>query len=324
MSDFSLKERDDIFYNRLSSFLSKSGQLEVKKISCIKKPCVYYVETVYNGPLLLKAHKNEKNVLQQWDFFTKINLKRSCTIPFIPFPNGNKVIKCKTYAWTISPYLSGKRITYQSSKERAEVVTALKKFHVNATGIYLRPMNKPPLMVEKWFNRLKVFKKTEYLFIENGFETLYMDIVHLTEKYLHQIVRLPWSVEEIKAIKRGTWIHGDVASHNFLINDKVHLIDFDLLDCKPQIYDLIQLSQRFLPYLKWDLDNLLSYDMFASEDKKMWLLGTLLPTDVIREWIHFISHKSTHSIQYYLKELDIKWGKRKYFSQCADTMLKSM
>src|SRR5699024_9311041 len=203
MSDFSLKERDDIFYNRLSSFLSKSGQLEVKKISCIKKPCVYYVETIYNGPLLLKAHKNEENVLQQWNFFTKINLKRSCTIPFISFPNGNKIIKCRAYTWTVSPYLLAKRVTYQASNDRAGVVIALKKFHANATEIYFRPMNKTPLMVEKWYNRLKVFKKTEYLFIENGFESLFMDIVDLTEKYLHQIVRLPWSLEEIKAIESG-------------------------------------------------------------------------------------------------------------------------
>src|SRR5699024_12309789 len=95
-------------------------------------------------------------------YFHSFPTRRSSDlIPFISFPNGNKIIKCKTYAWTISPYLSGKRVTYQSSKERAQVVMALKKFHENATGIYLHPMKKTPLMLEKWYNRLKVFKKTE-------------------------------------------------------------------------------------------------------------------------------------------------------------------
>src|SRR5699024_12206110 len=47
---------------------------------------------------------------------------------------------------------------------------------------------------------------------------------------------------------------------------------------------------------------------------------SLLPTDVIREWIYFISHKSNQAIRNYLVKMDFKWEKRKIFSQRADTM----
>ena len=315
------EDRDDIFYNRLSSFLFRKGRLDTKKISTLK-PRVYYVETFNNGLLVLKAHKSKESVAQQWSFFNKIKGRGSNSVLFKLFPNGKEVIECNTYIWTISPYMSGKKVNYRSSEERRSVVAALKKFHKCATGIKIKPMKKNTLITERWYNRLNTFKKTEYIFIENGFENLYMDIVHLTEKYLLKLSRLPWSISEMKAIERGTWIHGDVASHNFIINKQIYLIDFDLLACRPQIYDFIQLSQRFLPYIQWNLDSLLAYEMTNSENMRRFLLGTLLPTDVIREWIYFISHKSNQAILNYLVKMDLKWEKRKIFSQRADIVLK--
>lgn len=315
--------RDDIFYNRLSSFLFKKGQLKVRQISTIK-PHVFYIETIDDDSLLLKAHRQEKSVIQQWRFFDEIHLNESHTIAFEKFPNNHRMIKSRGFTWTIAPYISGKRITYRSSEERKQVVSVLKKFHKRATGIKIKPIIKKPMITERWYKRLLTFKKTEYIFMENGFENLYMDIVQSTEIYLRQLSRFPWSLYEDKAIETGTWIHGDVASHNFIKNRQVYLIDFDLLTCNPQIYDFIQLSQRFLPYINWDLECLLSYEMVSSLDIRKWLFGILIPSDIIREWIYVISHKSKQTINRYLKQLDINWNKRKRFSQQVVSMLKSM
>lgn len=318
-------DRDDKFHHRLSSFLYREGQLAVKKIVVIK-PHVFFIQTINDNLLLLKAHRQEGSVLQQWSFFDGINFKKTHAVPFKVFPNERKSIKCSRFVWTLSPYVAGERVTYHSDEERQRVVAVLQKFHKYATGITIKPINKRPVITDRWNKRLNLFKKTEYIFIENGFENLYLDIVQLTERYFRHLTRFPWTNYEKEAEMGGAWIHGDVASHNFIKkkDKEIYLIDFDLLASKPQIYDFIQLGQRFLPYINWNLDKLMSYEMVTSGNLRSWLIGILFPSDVIREWMYAISHTSQIDIQNYLREMELSWVKRKRFSHRADTMLNSL
>lgn len=318
------QSRDDLQHHRLFSFLALRGELTIEKVAPIKRH-VFRIKTDDNPKtnLILKAHQNERQILKQWAFFDDIDSETAHLIPFKKFPNGDRFINHQHLSWTISPFVPGRQLNYHKEEDRKNALKTLKSFHQQATNIYIHPVEKKTLIIEKWHQRFKAFKKTVYFFEQHGFENLFNDIERLSKQYLRDLQRIPWSLEELRANQEGIWIHGDVASHNFIKNGSSRLIDFDLLRCGPQIYDYIQLGQRYLPYIEWDFEKLLSYNMVPASQFKPWLMGILMPTDVIREWIHFLTHQSSLSIPNYLANMEKKWLKRRKFSQSVQLMLKS-
>ncbi|MEC5422055.1 hypothetical protein QGM71_00930 [Virgibacillus sp. C22-A2] len=314
----STDQRDE-FKNRLSSFLFQEGELEVKKISVIK-PYVCYLKTVENEALILKGHRIKENVEQQWEFLNA--LADSNCVGFTRYPNGRKFITRKNYHWTLAPYIKGEKLNYNFPQDRTKAVRALKSFHKYARNIVVsRPLSKDIFYI-RWNKRLLSFKKTEYLFNENGFENLYKDIVQTTVVQLKLAMQFPWKRYEYEARRKGIWVHGDVASHNFIKNKSTYLIDFDLVHSTPQIHDYIQLGQRYLPYLEWSLDDLLSYDMVQDSEKQIWLQTIMIPSDVLREWLHYLADNRTITVFEYLSQLEESWEKRRIFLKNTKLMLK--
>src|SRR5699024_143374 len=185
-----------------------------------------------------------------------------------------------------------------------------------------RPIKKDLFLV-RWEDRLNTFKKTASLFRDNGFEILYKDILQTMAFHLQLAAKLYWEKDEKKARLNGEWVHGDVASHNFIQNEQTFMIDFDLLICGSQLYDYIQLGQRFLPYINWDIGELLAYEMVSERDVKKWLSAIIIPSDVIREWLFFLSHGSL-PVKQYLSQMEKTWSKRHFFLKNAKSMLKSI
>lgn len=313
-------KRDEFNY-RLSSFLYEKGKLESQKISMIKAH-VFFLEAVNGDELIVKKHRNKENVDQQWHFFDAVD--ESQIVPFINFPNGQKVISSNHSSWTISPYIQGDKLYYKRSDDRKEAIRTLQKFHNSASNISVaKPIIKDSMFI-RWYRRLLNFKKTEMIFKEHGFMNLYKDIVQMTIAHFRFAAKFPWESKEKSAIESGLWIHGDVASHNFLRNDNTYLIDFDLLQCTAQIYDYIQLGQRFLPYLNWDLERFLSYRIVKESELKPLLYAIFIPSDLLREWLYFISSGKKSSVYNYLYDMEKEWLKRLTFLKHAKSMLKSL
>lgn len=315
------KRRDEMYKNRLSSFLLNDGGLTASKISAVKAG-VFYVETAAEEPLILKRHRKWTIVKQQWDFFEQ--LKNTAVIPFHHYPNGKKIITQDQSYWTISPFISGAKLRYKHKKDRDAAVHILHRFHADARGIHVaRPVSKDLFFV-RWERRLQSFIKTEQFFKENGFDILYKDIIQSMHFYLKQVQQLSWEKREREAQLHGHWLHGDVAAHNFIQGEQTYLLDFDLLACGSQLYDYIQLGQRFLPFIDWDLDELLACRMVAEKDMKKWLTAIFVPSDIIREWLFFLSQGSSGSVKQYLAQMEKMWMKRQFFLKNAGAMLKSM
>lgn len=311
----------DEFNDRLSSFLFKKGNLEFNEISIIK-PHVFYIKTITGDKLILKKHRKKENVVQQWDFFEQLN--ESNVVPFISYPNGQKIISTKNYYWTITPYIRGDKLNYERSDDRDTAVKSLQNFHDRASHIYVaHPIEKDNIFI-RWYHRLLSFKKTEAIFKEHDFEPLYKDIVEMTLLHLQLMAHFPWDLSDERAMNKGLWIHGDVASHNFIQGKDTYLIDFDLLQCTSQIYDYIQLGQRFLPYLNWNLEELLSHQIVKDSDLEAWLSAMLIPSDLLREWLYFVYKGKTGAIYNYLCDMEKAWIKRRYFWKNAKSMLKSL
>lgn len=313
--------RRDEFLNRLSSFLYQEGNLENDKISFIKSN-VFYIKTSQEERFVLKEHRRKDMVEQQWAFFERMN--SSNAVPFKPFPNGKRIIEDKNNYWTIAPFIRGEKLNYNKKTDRQKAVGALRVFHRKATGIYVQQPVYRDMFIIRWFHRLNLFKQTEHLFAKHGFKSLYKDIVQIMVTQLRYLEQFPWHFFEKEALQRGCWIHGDTASHNFIKNRQVYMIDFDLLHCTTQLYDYIQLGQRFLPYLNWDLDKLLSYGMAEEKDLKPWVSAILIPSDLLREWLYFLKSGSSTPIVEYLNKMKESMANRVSFLKKSKSVLKSI
>jgi hypothetical protein len=312
--------RDDNHLNRLSSFLHWEGNLTVKEIHQIKEN-IYYLEADSEKQYILKGHSNVLNMKQQWDFFDKI--KSKSIVPFVRFPNGKKDITTGTnYSWTLSPYISGRKLNYLHHHDRVLAVNTLKQFHRDASQIRIKKLIKKQLFYKRWHVRLNKFLETEFIFQKYGYMNLYRDITQLMTYYLDIVSSYSWHVDQVDAERNGKWVHGDVASHNFIHNGKTLLIDFDLLHCTTQLYDFIQLGQRFLPSIEWKLERLLQYRMVSDRDLERFLYAIFIPSDVIREWLHYLKSKRRLSVESYLQTMEAEWTKRKEFLNDSKVMLK--
>ncbi|QKY69570.1 phosphotransferase [Lentibacillus sp. CBA3610] len=310
---------DEMNADRLSSFLLKNGGLKPVRLTSIQEHVVY-IETNEGERLILKRHNNKLRVEQQWHFFEQ----QSSSIPvsFQRFPNQKQFLYDNGRYWTISPYIHGRKLNYVFAKDRKDALNVLKMFHNDTKGVKIRhPLIKEMFYV-KWHKRLQKFMYTEPIFKEYRFNPLFTDIVQTAEKYLQLVSAFNWGELHDKARQLGTWIHGDVAAHNFIRSSgQIHLIDFDLLSCAPPLNDYIQIGQRYLPYLNWDLDRLLSYKIVPQKTIKPWLYSIFIPSDVMREWLYFLDSNSERPIRNYLEELEMDWLKRQYFLKTARKML---
>jgi len=314
------KQRDEIYIHRLSSFFYDEGELEIRKITPVKKH-VFYIETGSEAAFILKRHQKRDRIEQQWCFFER--MQKMLFVPFRKYPNGKKFLVAGNDYWTIAPFIKGRKLHYKNEEDRKTAVETLHYFHNKAKHIYVsRPMKKDLFLV-RWEDRLNTFKKTAFLFKDNGFEMLYKDILQTMALHLQLAARLSWEKDEKKARLKGEWVHGDVASHNFIQNEQTFMIDFDLLRCGSQLYDYIQLGQRFLPHINWDIGDLLAYDMVSERDVRKWLSAIIIPSDVIREWLFFLSQGSS-PVKQYLSQMEKTWSKRQFFLKNAKSMLKSI
>ena len=87
-------------------------------------------------------------------------------------------------------------------------------------------------------------------------------------------------------------IHGDVAHHNFIRgkDEALYLIDFDLIGIAPSYLDLLQYSNRILPFtqLVLPLPYLVTNKFQPHEYEKFFLTALVFPTDIFREWNHHV------------------------------------
>lgn len=317
----SREDHGDDQLDRLSSFLYLQGKLASVAIRPIK-PRVYLLQISHNKGVILKRHGNKRNVEQQWHFFSRI--RSPAIVPFIRFPNGEKMLEGIGSYWTIAPFIHGEKLDYGNAADRAIAVDTLKKFHRKARTIRIsNPIKKDPFYI-RWFHRLAAFEKTDFIFAEIGLKHLFLDIVRTTRVQLKLLPDLPWNELEQDAQRRWTWIHGDVASHNFIKNKNVYMIDFDMLEQSMQVYDFIQLGQRFLPHVNGDVEKLLSTLQMKGLEQRLMLYSVMIPSDILREWLALIHCRSGKNAYQFLTKLESDWIKRKSFLTNAKIMLKSL
>ncbi|GGM27418.1 hypothetical protein GCM10011351_11620 [Paraliobacillus quinghaiensis] len=317
------KSRDDSIKSRLASFLQQEGGMIIVLIKQIKYP-IFKITTDSNKSFVLKGYKQFETIKKQWLFFSHI--EESCIVGFNKFPNQKKYIKGFGYYWVLQPYIVANRLDYNKEVDRVAAWKTIDRFHTVINGLSISSITSKISIQEKWQKRLDKWRQSKVVLEKYNNLALYVEIEQLMLDRInyYQLLNQP-KIEE-KSLYRSNWIHGDVASHNFLRDNSnnIYMIDFDLVAQAPSLYDYMQLGQRFIPYIEYDLDRLCTYiDRCSLEDWRLLLIGISIPTDLIREWWYYMMHPRTDKqVRAYIQEFSEAWELRKKFVADVDAMIK--
>ncbi|UOQ46263.1 aminoglycoside phosphotransferase family protein [Halobacillus salinarum] len=312
----------DSYTDRLFHWLQYKHDIPIT-IETVIKPKVFQVNM--NGrKLLLKGYRRAPILQQQLDFFkewTNASQMASCPIPFPDHTFTKSKLGCE---WGLFEWLEGRHADFRSHSDRKQAGRLVKLFHRTTEGITALSIPRDPLYV-KWERRLEQFKETKSAFSHYQKSNIFHEIVTVTDKQLNYFADHNWGEIEERAWENHDWLHGDLAHHNFIVDENNHmkLIDFDLLHNGPRLYDEIQLAHRFLPYLEDQRRTLLNY-FRHSENNNLWLEGVLVPADLLREWLYGYKRcrAGEGSLAVHINKLEIAWEQRKMFVRYAENMLK--
>ncbi|WP_255437642.1 phosphotransferase [Thalassobacillus sp. CUG 92003] len=314
--------KGDSFRDRLFDWLRREHDLPVEQIQPIKDN-IYQV-TINGRPLLLKGYRRRSILDQQVRFFKLYRQPYLLAAKPKPFKAQTYILSGLDYHWGLFEWVDGRHLNFRINDERQSAVKLLKKFHQTSKGIDFIALPKDPLYL-KWRHRLDQFNSQKDVFTDHHKRPLFDEISSIAEARLEQFQQHDWARKEDAAWHDKTWLHGDVAHHNFLLhpsNEEVTLIDFDLLQNGPHLYDHIQLAHRFLPYMAHDRASLFKHFKHI-EDWQPWLDGVMVPTDLLREWLYGYkkTRNSSAKLNRHMEKLEVAWEQRKHFVRYAQNML---
>lgn len=209
------------------------------------------------------------------------------TYQFMPiqFVIDHRTIGCIEYI----PSLKNRSFHYRTRQNIFDAFSLIQQFHIT-TRQFSHKFPKLSLFnqMEKWHNRFSHYK--------NWFQLSPMR----TNIFLKAMVDYgEWALEQLGTTNdlllpsTDCLIHGDVAHHNFIRAEdgQLHVIDFDLVKSGSETIDYLQLANRVLPYLDWDIDMLFQIpELNKYKKNEQFLIALTYPTDVYRECLLYSGH----------------------------------
>ncbi|MCJ7839914.1 aminoglycoside phosphotransferase family protein [Lederbergia sp. NSJ-179] len=280
-----LKDERDGTNHRLLLLLKKYFDLPFIRMQPIKK--MVWLLSTKNQHWILKEFSTQANFKKQAAFteeLRKEGFQQTYSIHPKPFILEKRVFGLIDYIES----RADSKVDYQQSSQIKEVLVLLEKYHHSTANISKSVKEQIPIFeqIKKWNKRLIDFR-----------HSLPLHTWYPVHSYLNHYAEFgEWALEKMQ--KHAAFftkdphciIHGDVASHNFIRDKKNQLwiIDFDLIAVAPAHIDYLQLSNRILPYLDWDINRLFSFHPLQSfKNTQPFLAALVYPTDIFREWLHF-------------------------------------
>ncbi|NMH72741.1 hypothetical protein HF078_06620 [Bacillus sp. RO2] len=237
--------RDDFNRNRLFFRLSLETKLAIHSYSKIKNN-LYKIQAE-NGLYILKGYSepgNLESIIQVSQLLHKNGFHEG--LMYEKFNDGQFLLLEQGLVWVLLKYIVPKRkFSFSKTEDRTTGLNTLQNFHHHSkTIIPFLPFELPKEnMIVKWQNRLKIFE-SHVPFLSKWFNPHVIgEIVYYSHFALNGLMKEYVQTEEVI-------LHGDVASHNFIraADNKVYLIDYDLLSVGSAEWDYIQYaSQAALP-----------------------------------------------------------------------------
>lgn len=287
------KGGDDLFNNRLLSYLSNKLNVKIDSIKQVRGN-VYLVHTQKEN-YILKGFTTLRKLKIQEAFSSSLRKTGfDQSYSFFP-PVGNPLYFQNQYFGClefIEPHPDP--FHYSDKTDREEGAELLNSFHVKTAKLarsYVSLLPRTELS-GKWQLRRNEFS--------SNLPKIHSYInKEITDEYLHWAdFALTGFAQFKKNLEADSPVilHGDVAHHNFLRSreGKLYLIDYDLISIGPTAFDMLQYANRILPYLNWKLDSLAEIkhlNKWLSNDA--FLYGLLYPADIFREWNRLLRERNS-------------------------------
>lgn len=288
------KRRDDYQQNRLFSYLQSQLPFKILKTEFIRNQVIKI--TTKDAITILKGFPSLEHIKIQADLTSALKTEGFSQVP--EFLSMNKPIFLDNEYYSFQEYIQPglPAFNYKRKKDRQDGLHLLSKFHAASKPIVQEFSKKLPhtSLYRKWKERLIQFNHN--LSIISGF---------IDQKFLIEICC--WAEQALKGMERDqpnaeeqVILHGDVAHHNFIrhVSGGLYIIDFDLTAIGPERYDLLQYSNRILPFLGWSLKELSKLNTINSyTNDKEFLYALAYPADILREWNRLIRNGQQNNPQ---------------------------
>ncbi|WP_157796243.1 aminoglycoside phosphotransferase family protein [Bacillus xiapuensis] len=256
---------------------------------------VLAVHPLKNGKWLIQTDSN-KWFLKRYSSYEQ--LKKQIMLTEVLLDKGFKrvipyrllsPVEDGSHFYAVMPFIpsADQSFSFRTKREREEALALLSAFHQVTASFSKEWQEVVPAMNQlvRWQNRLRWFIR---------------DLPVLSMYFSPQLLRRyaemgEWCLQTLmkRRLKPRSpvIIHGDVAAHNFFRTDqgKLLLIDFDLAQKAPAMYDYLQWSNRVLPILQWNLPRLMEHkelEIYRTDEE--FRIFLMYPTDVYRECRRFI------------------------------------
>ncbi len=317
---------DDLFQDRLFSYLNDQLSISINDLQPIRKQ-VYLVKTD-QFDFILKGFSTYRRLMLQETFTSALyQVGFDDTYYFYQLSKKTPLLFEETYYGClqyIEPATNG--FTYHEKKDRIDGLDLLSKYHLTTEKLIdrFRILISPFQQIEKWHERAA-------LFFNNLHIVKYFVQKEMIDEYL---LWADWSLKGMQSLSHifdnGEKVitHGDVAHHNFLRgkDNKLYLIDFDLISLSTPHTDYLQYANRILPSINWSWQELSTYEkMMPFLKDKGFIYALAYPTDIFREWNRAIKEKSylqQEKIQQLLELTVEQFEKRQEFFKELTTLMK--
>lgn len=280
-----MNESRDGYQHRLLLFLRKTTKIPFDHIHTIKEG-VWFLRAK-RRKYILKKFRSDLSLsiqIQLTEALRKHRFKRTYAMYPTPLAYNDDIFGLIQYIPPSIPH----PYVYNHNKNIVDALVLLNQFHETTHQLINQFTNKIPT-----FNQLEKWKKRFARYQQH----LLNECPRSISSHLNTFEQLgAWSLKKMDehegffTDQSDYIIHGDVASHNFLksTNGALYIIDFDLVAISPKHIDLLQMANRILPYLEWDVEKLFRFPFIKEYKSNPTFLAALVyPTDIFREWIHF-------------------------------------
>lgn len=307
--------RDDFNRNRLFFRLAHETNMNILSYNKIKDN-LYKILTD-DGSYIIKGYYEYGN-LDSIIHFSRLLHKSGFHngLTYEQLGQGRYVMDEQGRYWVLTRFLSvTRKFTYLKNEDRMDGLMALQDFHHHSKKVLpdLLPGIPVETTVQKWKTRLNLFEQNAP-FLSKWFNP---GVISEIQYYSHLALdALPSNFKDTEAVV----LHGDVASHNFIrsTDNKVYLIDYDLLSIGNAEWDYVQYASRILPFLRWDR-KLFGSHSFLEElfNKHPWCWTALFfPMDILREGNSFSQSMDGEGVPSSYANLSFfisTWNHRKQF-----------
>ncbi|WP_339063950.1 phosphotransferase [Tepidibacillus marianensis] len=232
------------------------------------------------GIYVVKAYPNDVRLIKwQTYLFDQVRKKGFAQLNyFLANQRGTSWFGDMRYPFVVMPFLDGEIASYTNQEQVEKVVNVLARFHHQAAwiGVEVQPKHRV-IRTERLTKRLQEFEQL-YQIVEQKrvHDPLDQEIISIGKKMIQFGKEAIYLLDQDKmnrlyreAVEYRMVSHRDVANHNFLLGEKVWMIDFDLSGYEAQVLDLWQMVNRIMVDWSWNLDTFVQVEKKYHQIRKL-------------------------------------------------------